>query len=472
MQMNRNHFDREEQQIYEAFSQIEVRHTDMAGRVMGQVQDAPKMHVSGVRKRAPILAVALVILLVSTVALAVGLGGFDWFLERFEPNFAEIVEPIEVYAEDQGIRMTVIGAQQFDRMAIVYLSVQDISGENRLTEQMSFLDGFRLWGADEAQPGMSWRQTMLYFDGDRNTAYFEIQIIAESTLADLLEIGAANIFFHTHMFWDEPVDLSLAGLSEMETISIGQGHMFTGFGMMDGFPESLEILVPGNIAPMPHGDPRQWISNIGIVDGRLRVQYGGCYVVRNMGLGPGDASFTLLSPTGEIVQPVMAVSFLMDEGFVPIDVWAGEGDQSPVYRFEEYFFDVDLDRLAYYILAYSGQAALGVSGNWRVRVDTGDTSSQMIALTTDLAVDGFRLEFITLSPLGLQIRGSLYAGVAYMPGLDVSLETEVGVIQVGEGGGLYIPFDPGFNLDWQFEAPLDVSMVTAVVINGQRVLLA
>jgi len=466
-----NHFDKEERQIYEAVSQIEVNHTDLAERVMQKAHSAPKMRVLPGRKRASLLAVALVLLLVSTAALAVGMGGFDWFMERFEPRFAEIVEPIEVYAEDQGIRMTVIGAQQFENMAIVYLSVQDISGENRLVGEMSFLDGFHLWGVDEYRPGMSWTQRMLYFDRETSTVYFEFQIIADISLTEWLEIGASRIFFDASWFWDEPVDLPLTNLSEMETISIEQEYMFIGLGDV---PESLQVLIPGNIAPMPHGDPLQWISNIGIVDGQLRVQYGGCSVVRNRGLGPGDASFTLISPSGEVIQPVLGVSFFIDEDSVLSSVLTHWDDQNPAYRFEEYGFDVDLDRLPYYTLAYSGQAAFGIAGDWRVRVDTNDTSNQVLALTSDLSIDGFLFEFITLSPLGLQVRGSSLGSMDDPPGLltrylETYLETQEDIIRVDGGSGSYISWDQSFRYSWLFCEPIDINLVTAIVIDGHRI---
>ena len=86
-----------------------------------------------------VAALALSVMLVVTAAAAT-LGGFDWFIEKFNPSFGEIVEPVEAYCEDQGIRMEVIGAQKYDNMAVVYLSLQDVSGQNRLTEQTDFQD--------------------------------------------------------------------------------------------------------------------------------------------------------------------------------------------------------------------------------------------------------------------------------------------------------------------------------------------
>jgi hypothetical protein len=97
-----------------------------------------------------VAAIALSVMLVVTAAAAT-LGGFDWFIKKFNPSFGEIVEPVEAYCEDQGIRMEVIGAQKYDNMAVVYLSLQDVSGQNRLTEQTDFQDGFTVKMSTQAQ---------------------------------------------------------------------------------------------------------------------------------------------------------------------------------------------------------------------------------------------------------------------------------------------------------------------------------
>jgi len=461
-------FDPEERRIHAAFSQIKVKHEGLAARVKRRIGEPPT-HTPRRTRRVPLLVAALVILLISTTALAVGLNGFDRFMERFNPAFAEVVEPVGAYSEDQGILMTVIGAQRFGNTALVYLSVQDVSGENRLTETMSFLDGFRI-GAPTG--GVSWWQTILSFDEASNTAYFEFQATFDLGLPQTgpLEIGASRIFLETYMFWDEPMELSLANLGEAATIPIvEEEHMFTGSWDFENPPAPFDrILVPGHFGPMPHGDPSQWFSNIGIVDGQLRVQYAGCYDTRNRQLGPGDASFSLLSLEGEVVWPTQNIAILFDENLAPLsryDLWPS--GILPHYRVEEYIFDLDLSRLPYYTLLYTGHASRGIAGNWRVSVDTGDTDQQVIMLTNDVPLDGILFELITLTPLGLEVRGA--AGpVAEMPVIYAQIETANGLISLGEGG--WISFgDRHYDFHWHTDAPLDLTATTAIIINDLRI---
>ena len=97
-------------------------------------------------------------------------------------------------------------------MAVVYLSLQDVSGQNRLTEQTDFQDGFSVKMSTQAQEeakrqkgkidseivsSFSCGQKMLYFDEETNTIYYEFNITADadSPLSDPLELGSFRIYF-------------------------------------------------------------------------------------------------------------------------------------------------------------------------------------------------------------------------------------------------------------------------------------
>ena len=142
-------------------------------------------------KRLATVAAAVVLLVtISTTALAT-MGGFDWFIQRFNPDFASVVEPVMVYAEDEGIRITVIGAQNFDNMAIVYLSVQEMTDESRLTRNMDWWPGLIIF----VDAGGSGDQNLLYFDEVTRTAYLEVRINSDEILSDPLTLRVDRINF-------------------------------------------------------------------------------------------------------------------------------------------------------------------------------------------------------------------------------------------------------------------------------------
>jgi hypothetical protein len=139
-------FNRDEKHIHELFSQITVDSSKLADQVKSRLHEGSVDMPARRRKRwtrSAIAAIVMSFVLVAS-ATAASLGNFDWFIERFNPDFGNIVEPVEIYSEDEGIRMEVIGAQKYDNRAIIYLSLQDRTGQNRLTEQTDFRDGFNV----------------------------------------------------------------------------------------------------------------------------------------------------------------------------------------------------------------------------------------------------------------------------------------------------------------------------------------
>ncbi len=413
-------------------------------------------------------------MVVSATAVAAALGGFDWFIERFNPSFGEIVEPVEVSCEDQGIRMEVIGAQKYGNSAVVYLSLQDISGQNRLTEQTDFRDGFSVavnppeatekTGEVDAG-GYSLRQNLLYFDKETNTLYYEFNITSDTPMSDPLELGSFLIYFDERDYENEPVAVALSDIGEAETIPIGKGQIWGG---TNNIPDDLggraAVLAPGNYAPMPHGEKDQWISDIGIIDGKLHVQTGKLF---NKEFGSSDVLFSLMAPDGELIERDYELMLLGDKDGRMLGY--DDNYDDAVYKYEETVFSVNTEELAGYTLCYTGGVSSGVEGNWKVAANLSDTSRQMRVWTSDIEVDGYRFEYLTLSPLGLEVRGS-YEEDKWTSKMSLALETADGLIQLEGGGGGGQDVDKhAFNASWHTETPLDVTAVTAVIINGARI---
>lgn len=476
-------FDKNEQNIYNALSRITVDTNQLAEQVKSQLHETTPCFAAPRRRRWPVSAVAAVVIsavLVGTAAAAI-LGGFDWFIEKFNPAFGEIVEPVEISCEDQGIRMEVIGAQKYGNMAIVYLSLQDISGQNRLTEQTNFNDGFSVRTISQTQEatgrvdevvssGFSWKQKMLYLEEETNTIYYEFNITvdSDSPLSAPFELGSSLIYFDEKDYKNEPISLSLSGVREAEAISIGEDQVWGGTtNVADDLVGPKMILAPGNYAPMPHGEDDQWISNIGIVDGKLHVQIG---KVWNEEFGSSDASLSLMTSDGELIGADYKLMLLSDEDDHLLD--PDENDYGDaVYKYEESVFPVSTEDLGTYTLCYTGSVYSGVEGKWNVTVNLSDTSQQMRIRTNNIPIEGYLFEHMTLSPLGLQVIGS-YEEDEYMVGeMSLEVETADGVIPLEYGGGSYNGQEQTFNLHWNTKTPLDVTTVTAIIINGTRILV-
>lgn len=467
--------DNNEQTIYNALSQINVDTGRLAKQVRERLHEEVP-HVQSARHRrwtvSAAAAVAMSLLLVFTAAAAT-LGGFDWFMKKFNPSFGDIVEPVGVYCEDQGIRMEVIGAQKYDNMAVVYLSLQDVSGQNRLTERTDFQDGFSVKmnthaKNTEGQPAevsssYSWSKNMLYFDELSNTVYYEFNITADS-LSDPLELGSFLIYFDTKKYADQPVSISLSNIEKTKTLYI-DGEQIWGGSNLDGDIYEATILSPGKYAPMPHGENDQWISNVGIIDGKLHIQTGKLW---NKEFGSSDASLALLSPDGESISPDYELMLLGDDNgrMLSSDVNAYA---EASYKYEEFVFSVNTLGLDSYTLYYSGSVYSGIEGRWKVSANLSNTDRQIRRWTNDIPVEGHLFEHITLSPLGMQVIGSYTGDTCMASDMSVEIETAGGVYQLKGGGGALNDAEKTFNLHWNTEAPLNADAATNIIINGIRI---
>lgn len=475
-----NKFDIDEQNIYDMFSQITVDSSNMAEKVKNRLHDeTPQIAVKEHNRwaRSTVVAIVMSALLVVT-ATAATLGKFDWFIEKFNPDFGKIVEPVEVYSEDQGIRMEIIGAQKYGNRAIVYLSLQDITGQNRLTEHTDFQDGFRIKmnpeekdkntsGKEILLASASWKQNMIYFDEDTNTIYYEFNIVSDldTPLADPLEIGSTLIYFDGKDYEGELVSLSSIKMETAETVSLRETQLWGGMDLPDDLDLPIEVLKPGYYADMPYGEKDQWISNIGIINGDLHVQIG---KILNKEFGSSDAELGLMCADGEPISYDYTLEFLGDKDHRIIDTKNKDYGDS-LYSYEEFIFSIDPKNLNEYILGYTVSVSSGVKGKWNVIANLSDSKGNTRIWTNSIPIDGHLFEHMVLSPLGLQVIGSYEGEECIAQDMSIELETPDGIISLEYGGGSQNYENHTFSSNWDTKTPLDINKVIAIIINGTRI---
>lgn len=474
-------FDMDEQNIHELLSKITVDSSKLTEQVKSRLhEESANIHAKQHRRwaRSTVAAIVMSLMLAAGVAAA-AIGNFNWFIEKFNPDFGKIVEPVGVYSEDEGIRMEVIGAQKYHNRAIVYLSLQDITGQNRLTEQSDFKDGFGIKmhprpnegvkGKDEVSStgSVSWRTNMLYFNEDTNTIYYEFNITTDpdSPLADPLELGSFLIYFDEKSFVDEPITISLTEIEGTETIPIVKEQIWGGSNMPDDLNQLTQSLMPGYYADMPHGEKDQWVSALGMIDGKLHVQIGKFF---NKEFGPNDAMLSLKDPDGNLISYDYSLVFLSDKKNNLLNLENNDyGDA--IYKYEEFVFPVSRENLNIYTLYYTGSVYSGVEGNWKVVANLSDTTSHIRTWKDDISVKDHLFEYITLTPLGLQAIGSYEGEECMVSEMLLEVETVDGIIPLEGGGGSQNPDKHTFDSSWNTKEPLDVAKVTAIIINGTRI---
>ena len=432
-------------------------------------------------------AVAAVLLLTISVA-AVVMGGFDVFISRFNPTFGEVVLPVEMYVVENDIRLEVIAAQTFGNQVIAYISVRDISGQNRITESVSFLNLYkiRLYMLDETGNELvsgfgTLIPELLHFDDITNTAYFELIFFGEpgTMISDRLRIHISEVVL-SHSFYNFiPMDIDLSAIGEVRTIMHPVSSDVVQLTTIEriyelGFrsePVMMEILAPGgHFADFPHDRPGQWISNIGIVDGRLQILLAHDVTTHNLSWPNVHVRGGCIYLSNSFEDSFM-ISLFGDENheFQPN---ARTPDADTAIYYFLWVFDVDLNDLANYSVEFSGHYFDRLSGNWQITTQTEYTGVKTRIGASDVMAGGLAFENYVLTPLGLQVSGS---GIGLGGGIFWAvLETDTGVVELGFHTSNATVSDMAsdrhyFSIVWLSESPIDVPSVKTVFVNGVRI---
>ena len=208
-------------------------------------------------KRFVPVAAALVMLFAISTTVFAAVWGFDWFVQRFNPRFADIVKPIMLHSEDEGIRITLLGAQTSGYMAVIYLSVSDVTGENRLTDSNLVLVDFCLEGIDLHIREL--RFNRLYFDESTNTFYQEIIITADRAFIDPLRFSIDTIFANYDMRRDEGIQgywpfSAYTGDNAQQIVTVTEAVQLDNYHITEHLTLTpFGLLVMGNLS-----EPESW----------------------------------------------------------------------------------------------------------------------------------------------------------------------------------------------------------------------
>jgi len=466
--------DHDELRLYNAFAQIQTNTESLERKVRANM-NIRKVIKPTPRKRVGLLAVALiaVMMLAGTVYAAVNMGVFERFMAEHNPDFGQVVSPVEMYTIDQGIRVDIIAAQQFGNNAIMYVSVRDISGQNRVTPYASITPVLRTTFSEDRLGFGSINGSMeaLYFNQETNTAYFQIEFHQDTPFTDVMELIIHNIELESRRT-EAPFPVALSDMTAAPTMP-----------NPDLLPAEFVtwcaeyILVPTRGGNFPALQNDAWISNIAIMNGYLHVQTAAPWHI-------GMPGVTLTCPSGEWVMPTSHTLLQVDENLQILDRESFM-DMCPYevralfessYGLIEVVFPIDIAALDFYSLTLLGHFESNIQGDWSMTINIDASDSQVRSLVEEVAVRYAIVESVMVSPLGVgfngRVDGDINAGVRSLRGA-VSIETPAGNIVIHEFP--MISFSQMYEDNAVFsgfaraDLPLDAGEVTAVIIGGVRI---
>ena len=223
-------------------------------------------------KRAVALVAAIILCItVSVPVLAATVDPIYLMVYRVSPSLAQMLKPVQLSCEDQGIKMEVLSAAVYENEAAIYISLQDLTDQNRIDETTDLFDSYHINRAFDSSASCN----RVSFDEETGIATFLINI---SQWNDQ-EIGGDKITFYFTEFLSNKSKFE-GELTELDLNSVAEANetqkpeSFRGGGGKEFDYESrfdLKYLVPvdGGILSPVDGVT---VTNIGFVDGKLHVQ--------------------------------------------------------------------------------------------------------------------------------------------------------------------------------------------------------
>ncbi|MEG0386050.1 MAG: hypothetical protein RR642_14980, partial [Solibacillus sp.] len=188
----------------------------------------------------------------------------------------------------------------------------------------------------------------------------------------------------------------------------------------------------------------------------------------NQEFGSSDANLTLKGPDGNLEEPDYSIVFLTDEEDNILDA-ENYGSDDVQYKYEEFVFTIKSEDLSKYAICYTGSFSSGVEGNWKVAANLSNTNSDLRTWKNDILVEDYLFEYLTLSPLGLQVIGTYKGEDSLVNEMLLEVETVDGIIPLEGGSGGHSSEKRTFDASWNTNEPLDVTKATAIIINGIRI---
>ena len=219
------------------------------------------------RKAVSVAAAVLLCFTLSVSALAVTVDPVYQILFNILPTVAQTFKPVKLSCEDQGIRMEVISAAIYENEAVIYISLQDLTG-NRIDETTDLFDSYRI-----NRPFASVASCIfISFDEETKTATFLIHISQwnnEKIEGDKITFAFSEFLSQKNKFDEKLSGLDLNKITTAEETQ--KPASVRGGGGMIPVDYETDCLVPldgGMLSPVDGVT----VTNAGFIDNRLHIQ--------------------------------------------------------------------------------------------------------------------------------------------------------------------------------------------------------
>lgn len=415
-----------------------LNNIEVSPNLINNIQDSSKIskHYRKHNRFKKYVTIPLVIImgmLLSTTALAATIPSVNSWLFGVNESIADMLYPVNLSFEDNGIKLEVIYAANDNHTSMVYFSLQDITSDR--IDDTADIYNYNLIGANVATC------RLVSYDENSNTTFFQMLGFGGSDMAGDMTLLSIQSFISDkteYAPYDTQINIAELIKQDVSTISLTEFY-FSGGGGMD-LDEQMDVLALDKMN-LSLGEDIDFVSitNIGFIDDMLHIQTKWDESVDNHGY------LSLLDKDGNSI-PNASYCFRPDDYTQGRDAYPG---------YIEYVYDIGcIEELKNCSLwAEFVKEGKYTKGKWNVNFRLSDADA--IKISNDFA------ESIEISSLGIYIDGYNSSNTD----CDIVINLKDGTEDIIKNS---ISSDKS-SLDIIFDRPLNIEDIKNVTLNGKLI---
>lgn len=413
--------------------------------VMEAKSEKPKSKL----KKFVIPLVASISIMFSAGVGAAYIPSFNNLLAYVSPEIALLLQPVNSSSESNGVNMEVVAAMNDDEMAVIYVTMQDLTGD-RIDETLDLYD--------YSVSGVHMNNSQIVgFDETSNTATLRIQANGGKELDGSKVNFRIQSFLSDKQTFDVKVNANLPEIisNTPQTIPLDMNNISgVGGDLLQQLEKQnvIQVLKPNESTIQLPGIDFMNITNIGVIDERLHIQ---------------------VQWTGDDMDPHGFFYFVDDLGneIHPSNIYFGIDDSGQTKygkEYTEYMFEMDrIDVEEQELLGDFVSNGNHIEGDWNTTFKLQSVGEE---LTTDFNKDfgTWTSNIVSVSPLGVTLYGDGELNDSI--NIDVSVGMNDGSVQTLDSMTSFNG-NEGNIVKFLSPIPLDLSKVETININGTEIVL-
>ena len=390
-------------------------------------------------------------------------------LKGLSEDTIAILQPVNQVSEDQGIRMEVLGAVNDGGVAVAFLSLQDTTGQGRVSDTVRLMD---CQISDDLGIAIA---NVVSYDETTETAILRLEGMGgDADAGEKITVSARSLLSGEQQVSDEPTGYTvselLASSPAAEYAAPEEGLIMGSMAGVDD-PENAEITLEeidqlkesGKVPvlkPWPESlkiDGVDWatVAAAAKIGNQLHIQYNTDSVLG----GVNSLSFRLKDSSGQVLNLPMLELNIGPRTELSRELYYTATNEYVLFLPE----GRDVSDME---VVYSGTTYESLTqGEWSTTFRL-EQVKERLQSKLNLDLGGWSVESVTISPVALTVRGSgdMWGMDGEMPEVRIWLQDGTQVETSGAGTSID---GEDVTLNSMFNEILDLSQVKSVTLNGQ-----